>query len=175
MSEDRDDQVRGALVKGLVALVAIAAAIGLGTLLMVRALGLDDGGGTVVGAPSSSDPLPTRALPGASEESSPTSGPASESPSESASDTALSLDVSPKQVGVSQRINLTGSYRGGDNVTLQIQRLEAGTWTDFPVTVDVTAGTFQTWIQTSRTGEQTFRVLDPQGDVASNEVDVTVG
>lgn len=174
MSEDREDQVRGALVKGLVVLVAIAAAIGLGTLVTVRALGLDDGGGTPVGAPSAAGPLPTTALPNPSDEASPTTGPASETPSASPR-TALRLDVSPTQVGPSERINMTGSYRGGDNVTLQIQRREQGTWTDFPVTVGVTAGTFQTWIQTSRTGEQTFRVFDPQGQVASNTVEVTVG
>jgi hypothetical protein len=173
---DDEQQVRGALVKGLVALVGIAAAIALGTFLMVQALGLDEGteSDPAGAAGSSSDPLPTTALPVPGQEEESES--ASPSESESASPrTPLQLEVSPQQVAASERINLTGRYQGGDNAELQVQRFEAGSWVDFPVTASVTAGSFQTWIQTSRTGEQRLRMFDPASQTASNEVSVRVG
>ena len=175
MSEERDSsQMWGVLVKALVALALIAGAIAIGTIVMVRALGLDEGTSSPVsgGAGGTSDPLPTTALPVPGEES----DDPSESPSETESPGGrLELSVSPQRVGPSERINLTGTYRGADNAELQVQRFEGGSWTDFPVTAGVSAGTYQTWIQTSRTGEQRLRMFDPAADLASNEVRVTVG
>lgn len=174
----------GALVKGLAALVVIAAAIALGTFVMVRALGLDEGPATspaaTADATDASEPLPTTALPvpGQESPSEEASEEASESPGESESPsprTQLQLDVSPQQVGPGQRINLTGRYRGGNDAQLQVQRFEGGAWADFPVTASVSSGTFQTWIQTSRTGEQRLRMLDRSNQTASNEVTVRVG
>ncbi|WP_036194728.1 hypothetical protein [Nocardioides aequoreus] len=172
--EEEQGHVWGVLIKALVALALIAGAIAVGTIVMVRILGLDEGpasSGAAGGAAGGGDPLPTTALPVPGEESpSP-----SQRPSESESpETGLQLSVSPPQVGPNQRINLTGSYEGGD-AELQVQRFENGAWVDFPVTASVTAGTFQTWIQTGRTGEQRLRMFDPAADVASNEVRVTVG
>ncbi len=173
--EDEQGHVWGVLIKALVALALIAGAIAVGTIVMVRVLGLDEGpgsAGATGGAADGGDPLPTTALPVPGEESeSP-----SQEPSESESpETELQLAVSPPQVGPNQRINLTGSYEGGDSAELQVQRFENGAWVDFPVTASVTAGTYQTWIQTGRTGEQRLRMFDPAADVASNEVRVTVG
>lgn len=177
---DDEQQVSGALVKGLLALVGIAAAIALGTFLMVQALGLDESEADPVGAgaTSSADPLPTTALPVPGQEEASEEASESPSPSESESaspQTGLELEVSPRQVGPSERINLTGRYQGGDNGELQVQRFESGSWADFPVTASVNAGTFQTWIQTSRTGEQRLRMFDPATRTASNEVSVRVG
>ena len=53
-----------------------------------------------------------------------------------------------------------------------------GTAEDAAVSIDfatVQGGSFQTWIQTSHTGRQLFRVYDPQADRASKPVAVTVG
>ena len=66
-------------------------------------------------------------------------------------------------------------YVDGEGASLQIQRREGGTWTDFPVTATVRGESFETWIQTSRTGEQVFRVFDLAEDRGSNSVTVTVG
>lgn len=171
----------GVLGKALIALVAIAVAIGLGTFVMVRALGLNEGAAT--SAPVSdatvTDPLPTTALPVPGEEAETDEAEEpeeSEEPEETETpEGQLQLDVSPQQVGPSERINLTGRYQGADGVTLQVQRFEGGSWADFPVTASVNGGTFQTWIQTSRTGEQRLRMLDTQDETASNEVTVQVG
>ena len=54
----------------------------------------------------------------------------------------IQLDVSPVQVGPMERVNLTGTYRGGDNVRLEVQRYEDGTWTNFGVDATVRVGTF---------------------------------
>lgn len=87
----------------------------------------------------------------------------------------ISLTVSPTEVGAGERIDLRGDYRGGDGATLQVQRREGGTWTDFPVTAEVSGGRFGTWIQTSRTGRSPFRMYDAAADKASNVVVVRVG
>ena len=66
-------------------------------------------------------------------------------------------------------------YADGEGVVLQIQRQESGGWTDFPVTVTVRGGAFDTWITTSHTGRNVFRVYDVQAKRASNTVAVTIG
>ena len=73
-----------------------------------------------------------------------------------------------------QQIDLTGTYQSGEGAILQVQRFEDGTWSDFPVTMSVSGGTFATYVQTGRTGENKFRVVDTDADVVSNEVTVTV-
>ena len=71
--------------------------------------------------------------------------------------------------------NFNGVYIDGEGVALQIQRREGGSWSDFPVQANVRGGVFSTWIQTSRTGEQRFRVADPTTDRVSNVVRITIG
>ncbi len=87
----------------------------------------------------------------------------------------VTLFVAPQQVGPGERINFNGVYVDGEGASLQIQRRENGAWTDFPVTANVQGGSFETWIQTSRTGKQVFRVFDVAKDRGSNTVTVTVG
>lgn len=108
-------------------------------------------------------------------ESSPT--PELDAPSEEPSPPAnrIKLFVAPQNVSPGQRINFNGVYGGGEGAELQIQRKENGTWTDFPVTATVRGGSFETWIQTSRTGRGVFRVYDGEADRGSNPVTVTIG
>ena len=68
-----------------------------------------------------------------------------------------------------------GELRAGEGAILQVQRMESGAWSDFPVTMSVSGGTFATYVQTSRTGPNKFRVVDTDSDAVSNEVTVTVG
>ena len=75
----------------------------------------------------------------------------------------------------SSRIDLTGSYPLGEGAILQVQRLEGGKWTDFPVTISVGGGTFSTYVQTSHTGTNEFRVIDTDTETTSNTVKVKVG
>lgn len=174
--DERQEQVRGALVKGLVALVAVAVLIALGTTLMVKVLGLDEGeaGGPVGAGGEPSDPLPTTALPVPGEETSAAEPGDSPSATEAAKGD-IALSVSPQSVGPMQRINLTGTYRGADNARLEVQRQENGTWGNFGVDAGVAAGTFQTYVQSGRVGENLFRLYDPAARKASNVVTVTIG
>ena len=98
-----------------------------------------------------------------------------EEPTKSAKPKGIQLTVSPMQVSPMERINLTGSYAGGDAAQLKVQRFENGAWADFPVDATVRAGTFQTWIMTSHTGPNKLRVFDPAAKKASNAVTVTIG
>ena len=170
------------VLTGLIALATVALVIGLlGGLAMlvgVKALGI--GGGSVAGSdgagdsaslylPEPTDTATTPAETGATEPA-PEAGTASETPAEEISLSASQVSVSPMQ-----QIDLTGTYPTGEGAILQVQRLENGAWSDFPVTMSVSGGTFATYVQTSRVGPNKFRVVDTDSDVTSNEVTVTVG
>lgn len=102
----------------------------------------------------------------------------SASPSESSSPKKpepISLQVFPPQVSGGQRINLTGTYQSGEGSRLQVQRFENGGWTGFPVTVAVSGGQFTTYVTTSHSGVNRFRLLDPVSQRHSNPVRVSVG
>ena len=87
----------------------------------------------------------------------------------------ITLFVAPQNVSPGERINFNGVYTDGEGARLQVQRKEGGAWVDFPVEATVRGGSFETWIQTSRTGVTKFRVFDAAADRASNVVTVTIG
>ena len=177
MDSEKDRPV----LMGLLALVGVAVAIGLlgglAVMIGVKATGLD---GTTTATDDSASPstfnLPRPTDTGSSapppEESVEPSegGETSEAPTEPISLTAVQQSVSPMQ-----QIDLTGTYQTGEGAILQVQRLEGGTWSDFPVTVPVSGGTFGTYLQTAKAGPNTFRVVDTDTEAISNEVTVTVG
>jgi hypothetical protein len=168
------------VLTGLVALVGVAVAIGLlgglAVLVGVKVTGI--GGSSEASSESTSSatfrlprPTDTSTEPPATEESEP-------SPDESSSEATaegISLSATQQSVSPMQQIDLTGTYQAGEGSILQVQRLEDGSWSDFPVTMSVSGGTFATYVQTSRTGPNQFRVRDTDSDVVSNEVTVTVG
>ena len=57
---------------------------------------------------------------------------------------------------------------------LRVQRFTGG-WQDFPVTASVSDSTFSTYVQSSQTGVNRFRVIDTDTGKTSNEVRVRVG
>ncbi|MEZ5193444.1 MAG: hypothetical protein R2734_13715 [Nocardioides sp.] len=87
----------------------------------------------------------------------------------------IQLSAGQRQVSPMQRIDLTGSYPGGDGAILQVERFENGSWTSFPVTASVTGDTFSTYVQTGRPGANKFRVTDTDTGKISNPVTVVVG
>lgn len=178
--EERPEQVRGVLLKALAVLVVIGVLIAVGTTIMVRALGLNDSGslGPVGSEPEA--PLPTTALPAPSPKNG--SGDATDNPGDDPSETSspgkhgqIVLSISPQQANPGDRINLTGTYKGADNVQLEVQRFSDGQWNNFGVQADVNVGTFATYIITSHGGENHFRMYDPQTQKGSNVVLVTIG
>lgn len=177
-----DEQRRNlvmAVLKVVGVAVVVGAVIGLGVLVVVKALGLS--GTPATHSPARGDTavpsaLPTVALssPGGSESSTPTDTP-SETPTPGP-DQAIRLSATPVSVQPLQRIDLTGTWSGPDNTSLQVQRMENGAWTDFStVQAQLRGGTFTTYVMTSRPGANRFRVRDPASGKASNAVTVTVG
>ncbi len=171
----RSAQVRSALFKALGVVVVMGLVIALGTTLMVRSLGLDaNEAGPVGSAPTGpAQTLPTTALP-VPEESTPTEEPTGLISPSDAPTGDLQLSITPVLARPMERVNLTGTYAGQDNVSLQVQRFESGAWSDFGVQANVRVGTFETYVMTGRAGENRFRVFDPQADKGSNVVLVTI-
>lgn len=167
-----------ALAKVVAVAVVMGALVGGGAWAVISAVGVPEAAGDIPEVTGSPSPLPTRALDAdESPSAEPTPQPsATPSPTPTREPRELSLSGSPASVGPGQRINLTGSWPGKDNVTLQVQRREGGSWGSFAgVTAQVSAGQFSTWVLTSRTGEARFRVFDPGSGTASNPVLITIG
>jgi hypothetical protein len=178
--EERSAQVRNALLKALGVVVIIGVLIAIGTTVMVRALGLNEGGDTgPVGAAADqpTQPLPTTALPVPGEKAEEPSDEPSESESASpgGKHKTIELSISPIRARPMERVNFTGSYKGADNLQLEVQRFEDGQWSNFGVQATVRVGTFETYIMTGHTGENRFRVYDPESREGSNVIMVTIG
>lgn len=74
------------------------------------------------------------------------------------------------------RIVINGVQRPAKAGTrLTVQRREAGGWADFPAGSTVGSdGTYSLWLQTGRTGDMSFRVIDKDSGEASNAVRLKV-
>jgi len=167
--------------------VLLAVALVIGGVVSVFALGaakvsgIDEAGSVATQKPSLFIPSgrPTTRVDGFPD---PSGAAGSTTPSATGSPSAsptrrtppLTLRATPAKVAAGQRIYLTGQYRGGAGAQLQVQRREAG-WSDFPVTVTVGGQRFSTYVSTSRTGVNRFRVHDPVTDRSSNVVRIVVG
>ena len=86
----------------------------------------------------------------------------------------LPLSAGQTEVATMERIDLTGTYPGGEGAILQVERLLDGTWNPFDVTVSVSGETFSTYVQTGQLGVNKFRVRDTDTDEVSNAVQITV-
>lgn len=186
---DREERAERPVLTGLLALVGVGLAVGLILGLVVLAgtqmLGLGGGSETTNTTSKQSMYLPrpekTESVkgalitldPGATQatNSTPTEDPTQ---SESASK-QISLSVGQTAVAQMEQIDLTGVFPGGEGEILQVQRFTGGSWRDFPVTVSVSDETFSTYVETSQTGVNRFRVVDTDTALISNEVRVTVG
>lgn len=174
---ERQQQVTAVVLKILGIAIAVGLVIGIGAWVMVKALGLDsaDTSSSGIGRIEPPAPLPSSALPVPSGSDLPTPDNTGLVTPGATVNGDLYLSASPVMVRPSERINLTGRWPGHDNESLMVQRLEGGQWADFGVQVRVNLGTFETYVLTSRTGDQKFRVYDPTTKIGSNEVTVTVG
>ncbi len=175
---DNEPSWQRQLAIGLSALLAVGILIG-GIIAVIAVRAADYVG--IGGASSSSSPdliLPTTG--DATRHTAPPTRPSSPSPATTSkpppAQHAIRLVASPRSVGSFGRINLTGGYPGHDGTTLQVQRsLGHGSFSDFPTTTTVHTGSFATYVQTSMTGVNHFRMLDSSTGKTSNAVTVTVG
>ena len=182
------------VIAGLVALVGVGLAVGLiaglAALVGVQVLGVGDAGASdgATGAQSLylPEPEPTQAESGPlitlapEEEASRSGGTGAQEPekpeeSEKKPEKEISLSASQTAVSAMEQIDLTGVYPGGEGAILQVQRFTSGSWQNFPVTVSVSDETFSTYVQTSQSGVNRFRVVDTDTEEVSNEVKVTIG
>ncbi|MGD9961561.1 hypothetical protein [Nocardioides sp.] len=185
MSEKQERPV----LTGLIALVAVAAVVGLllggAALFGTRILGLggdQDATGAATGGDSLYLPTPSPTAEGtgplitlAPGDPTPTTSAPASSPTKKPK-REIKLVAGQASVGSFDEIDLSGSYPLGEGSILQVQRLENGTWVGFySVSVTVTNGSFSTFVQTSRTGVNKFRVVDSDTDTKSNAVSVKVG
>ncbi len=186
-------QLQTVMLKGAAVLVGVCVVIAIGTLIMVKALGLDGGGGgrsatTAALEPQPVSPLPTTALPVPGRSDQPAADKSGKSGHHHAAARhdhrtrrdhsgakGFRLTATPVVVKPMERINLTGSYPRHDNMDIEVQRFEGGQWSTFAgVSASVDLGTFQTYVMTGRSGANRFRMFDPASGKASNAVTVTV-
>lgn len=103
---------------------------------------------------------------------SPTPSPEKQKPKRPQS--VISLSASPVEVSPMERIYLSGAYPRGEGASLQVQRLEGGSWRDFPASASVSGGTFSSYVMTGQSGLNKFRVVDSATGKKSNPVAVRV-
>lgn len=175
------------VLAGLLALIGVAVAVGLVAAVAVVAgahmLGLGGGQAVDVAGEGSATlvvPKPQKTQPAKGPSitlgSEPTSSPGkTKSPTIQKSAHRISLQAGQTSVPPMGRIDLTGTYPGGEGAVLNVQKFSNGSWQDFySISATVTNATFSTYIQTGTPGVNRFRVIDSDTHKASNEVRVTI-
>jgi hypothetical protein len=176
------------VIAGLLALVGVAVAVGLIAALAIVAgahvIGLGGGHAAAVGGNDGATmivPKPKKTQPASGPSitlgSNPTSSGSSHQPPPSIKKPKKQISLQSGQTSVSPmgRIDLTGTYPGGEGAVLNVQKFSNGTWQDFySISATVTNGSFSTYIQTGTTGMNRFRVIDSDTKLASNEVKVQI-
>jgi hypothetical protein len=173
------------IIAGLVALVGVGLVVGLVIGLVVLAgtkvlgIGGDDDGSSADEQASIYLPTPSKTSEATDPESS-SPAPGDESPSEPESESEspereITLSASTTEVGPMEQFQLTGVYPMGEGAILTVQRMQDGSWVDFPATGSVSGEAFQIAVQTSKSGVNRFRVVDTDSGLESGEVRVTVG
>jgi hypothetical protein len=115
-------------------------------------------------APSSSSPSAT---PGkVSSSSGPSS--ASDPRSGSAEQRTIQLEDLADSAKPFQTVRIQGTYRGGGDTFLRVQRWEGGKWLDFPLPTKTNeSGRFTAYVELGQPGRYPLRVLDPDSGVTS--------
>jgi hypothetical protein len=175
------------VVFGLLALVGVAVAVGLVASVVFVAgahvLGLGGGQAAVVAGDNGATlnvPKPEKTKPASGPSitlgSSPTSSTTKAPPPKiKKPKKQISLQSGQTSVPPMGRIDLTGTYPGGEGAVLNVQKFSNGSWQDFySITAAVTNGTFSTYIQTGTPGMNRFRVIDSDTHRVSNEVKVQI-
>jgi hypothetical protein len=172
---------------GLLALLGVAVAVGLVASIAVvvgaHVLGLggghaatvagDDGASMVVPKPQKTQPASGPSITLGSNPTSSTTE--SKSPTIKKPKKSISLQAGQTSVSPMGRIDLTGTYPGGEGAVLNVQKFSNGSWQDFySISATVTNGTFSTYIQTGTPGMNRFRVIDSDTHLPSNQVRVQI-
>jgi serine/threonine protein kinase len=74
-----------------------------------------------------------------------------------------------------QTVEIQGTYRGGADTSLRVQRWEGGQWLDFPLpTVTDQAGQFTAYVELGQPGRYRLRLLDPDSGVTSTPSELVI-
>ena len=80
----------------------------------------------------------------------------------------IQLEDLPDSARPFQTVRIQGTYRGGPDTFLRVQRWEGGKWLDFPVpTKTDQSGQFTAYVEFGQPGRYRLRVLDPDSGVTS--------
>ena len=107
----------------------------------------------------------------------PSAGPATPSDTARSGEQSIALRASSRESGPFEPVAMTGAISGGEPLasSLEVQRFENGSWVSFPLPAAVDyAGRFQTFVELGSTGRHQLRVVDPETQVASNVITVTI-
>jgi hypothetical protein len=86
----------------------------------------------------------------------------------SAEQEAIQLENSAGSARPFQTVRIQGTYRGGADTLLRVQRWEGGKWLDFPLpTKTDQSGQFTAYVELGQPGRYRLRVLDPDSGVTS--------
>ncbi len=134
--EDEQAAIDAVLKFAVLALV-VGAVLGLVTFLGIKTLGVGGGDSGRSSDPAAADTpsaLPTVALddPGSTASKSASPAPSKTPSAKAPPKGGMKLNASPAQVAPGERINLTGTYQGQDNVALAVQRKSGGAWASSP-------------------------------------------
>jgi hypothetical protein len=103
---------------------------------------------------------------------SPSSGPSSASDPRSGSaeeQRTIQLEDVADSAKPFQTVRIQGTYRGGGDTFLRVQRSEGGKWLDFPLPTKTNeSGRFTAYVELGQPGRYALRVLDPDSGVTSN-------
>jgi hypothetical protein len=98
----------------------------------------------------------------------PTSEPSNESTDIGGEEPTIQLEDLADSAGPFQTVRIEGTYRGGPDTFLQVQRWERGKWLSFPLpTKTDESGQFTAYVEFGQPGRYRLRVLDPDSGVAS--------
>jgi hypothetical protein len=80
----------------------------------------------------------------------------------------IQLENSASAAKPFQTVRIQGTYRGGEDTTLRVQRLEGGQWLAFPLPAKTDqSGQFTAYVEFGQPGLYQLRVLDPDSDLTS--------
>ena len=90
------------------------------------------------------------------------------STSGSAEAKTIQLEASAGSAKPFQSVRIHGTYRGGADCFLRVERWEGGIWVAFPVPAKTDQwGQFTAYVELGRPGRYRLRVLDPESGVKS--------
>ena len=81
---------------------------------------------------------------------------------------SIQLEDSADSAQPFQAVRIQGTYRGGADTFLWVQRWEGGTWVAFPIpTKTDQSGQFTAYVELGKPGHHRLRVVDPDSGVES--------